>query len=242
MPENKESMLENRNYSKKEYWLISPDNVEYKGINIPEFAKSQNLCVPSLYELVAGTINSHHGWRRFENADYHRHRSYEGQVINLKEEIFGPISDVRKFMEEHSLSDRFYDLINGKTKYYDGWRLLENREVQKYKTYDIQIISPTGEIYGPIENLSEFARIHNLHVPALIGLINKEYKSHKDWKLLENKDYKPGPKEYNVTLLNKETGEKVGPISNLQQFCNEKGLDISNLFMVIKKKRNSHKN
>lgn len=47
------------------------------------------------------------------------------------------------------------------------------------------IMSPTGEIYRDITNVTQFAKKHNLHQSAL-GLVFKgKQKHHKGWKLLE---------------------------------------------------------
>ncbi len=53
------------------------------------------------------------------------------------------------------------------------------------KYYDIKLISPSGEIFGPIFNLTEFCQKHKLSQSNMWKIINHKRKSHKGWKLLD---------------------------------------------------------
>lgn len=49
------------------------------------------------------------------------------------------------------------------------------------KTYNIVLISPMGEQFGPITNLFKFCREHSLTHPTVLGIISGKYKQHKGW-------------------------------------------------------------
>lgn len=51
------------------------------------------------------------------------------------------------------------------------------------QTYDIVLISPDGEKFGPIVNLSQFCREHRLERSLLAKVINGNRRHHKGWKL-----------------------------------------------------------
>ena len=88
------------------------------------------------------------------------------------------------------------NLVIGKAKSYKGFRLPENldydfknyRKVngRRAKLHNVKLISPNGEIYGPIFNIEEFCRIHFLSASGLRHLISGKNKSHKGWKIIEN--------------------------------------------------------
>jgi group I intron endonuclease len=50
------------------------------------------------------------------------------------------------------------------------------------KFYDIKLVSPLGEIFGPITNLKEFYTKHNLS-KQIHSVINGKRNSHRGWKL-----------------------------------------------------------
>jgi group I intron endonuclease len=49
------------------------------------------------------------------------------------------------------------------------------------KTYDIILLSPSGEKFGPIISVNRFAKIHNLDHSHLYRLIKGKQKSHRGW-------------------------------------------------------------
>lgn len=56
--------------------------------------------------------------------------------------------------------------------------------LHKAKTYDVKLLSSTGEIFGPITNLLQFCLKHSLTASALRLVITGKVKHHKGWTLL----------------------------------------------------------
>jgi len=57
------------------------------------------------------------------------------------------------------------------------------------KTYNIKLVSPQGEIYGPITSLNNFCMAHELTPQHMYAVVSGKRKSHKGWRLqsLKNK-------------------------------------------------------
>ena len=53
------------------------------------------------------------------------------------------------------------------------------------KTYACKLQSPTGEIYGPITNVMEFCRKHNLQAQKMYLVLAGKRRAHKGWKIHE---------------------------------------------------------
>lgn len=62
----------------------------------------------------------------------------------------------------------------------------ESHKGQTYmaKTFDVRLQSPTGEVFGPITNLNQFAKTHNLLAQGLGALIRGKISQTKGWKLI----------------------------------------------------------
>jgi hypothetical protein len=73
-----------------------------------------------------------------------------------------------------------YALFAKKCISHFGWRLPENKDYnyenwrdynrfkKRSKYYDVKLLSPDGKVYGPIANIYEFCRIHNISNPSHI--------------------------------------------------------------------------
>lgn len=117
-------------------------------------------------------------------------------ISPTNEEYIG--EGIEKFCKEHGLSiSHMCELSKGKLFSYKGWRLLSNREyvfdrdtlckinaASKATTLPIQILSPEGIVYGPITNIADFCRRHNLHRVSVRKLVTGKIKQTKGWKLL----------------------------------------------------------
>lgn len=55
---------------------------------------------------------------------------------------------------------------------------------QKAKTHDVRLISPTGEVFGPITNLKEFARLNDLRRTNLHQVISGARLTHRGWRVM----------------------------------------------------------
>lgn len=123
--------------------------------------------------------------------------------------VYSNIENLEQFSRTHNLNScSLWNLINGKLLTYKNWRLYntpkkeillqirgEKISISKLgrsrpdvalrhtKTYDVKLISPNGEIFGPIVGVSNFARKHKLLIPKLCKLLNGKCKSHKGWTI-----------------------------------------------------------
>lgn len=53
----------------------------------------------------------------------------------------------------------------------------------RQKTYDVILLDPFGNTYGPITNVAAFAREHAIHRRQILDVINGKDKQHKGWRL-----------------------------------------------------------
>lgn len=58
-------------------------------------------------------------------------------------------------------------------------RMIESKQ----KTYEVQLVSPDGVVYGPITNLHAFCREHKLDRASVLRVINGKQKRVGQWKL-----------------------------------------------------------
>lgn len=72
--------------------------------------------------------------------------------------------------------------IGKKRQFTESWKA--NIAKTHAKTFDVQLLSPTGEVYGPITNLKAFAKKYGLHAQGLGALIRGKLSQTKGWKLL----------------------------------------------------------
>lgn len=179
---------------KKEFSLISPDGVIYSGTNISKFAKEHNLSFKSLSSLLLGNIKSHKEWRKPEDKEYSRYKTYDIKLISPTGEIFGPIKGIRKFAKDYGLYIYAIKLLaNGGLKSHKGWKLFGNKEIKrKMKKYkSITILSPNGKEYSG--TVSELSKICGLKESSLRNLPSKRRISLLGWKLIKvelNENYK----------------------------------------------------
>lgn len=105
---------------------------------------------------------------------------------------------IEKFCKDHGLSvSHMCELTKGTILSYKGWRLPCNKDyifdrdalcktnaASKTTTLFIQLMSPEGIIYGPIRNIADFCRKHNLHRVSVRKLATGKIKQTKGWKLV----------------------------------------------------------
>jgi hypothetical protein len=142
-----------------------------------------------------------------------------------------------------------WGVINEKTRSYKGWRLpknknydyvnwRKNREVTySVKNYDVQLLSPSGEIFGPFTNLKEFCEDHDIENPASIcNLLAGRTRYINGWSVYNGTKEKPhakNSKTLNIKL--KSPGGKIyGPITNLSLFCREHNLNYGSVRSYLK--------
>lgn len=147
-----------------------------------------------------------------------------------------------------------HHVIKGKNKSHKKWRTIENigyscsraGEKRKGELHDVKLLSPDGNVYGPIQNLKEFCRTHGISNHShMSNLIAGRTRYIFGWSIFTGSFDKPAVKNsktYDVKLQS-PTGDVYGPIINLKAFCREHGLNLSGMQGLIngKKKTNSYK-
>ena len=118
--------------------------------------------------------------------------------INTNEKQF--FSNMSEWAEAHGMTAvKVCELLNGKRKTYKGWTAVEVREVretvgshpdikkkppQKVAIYKSAVLQhkETGEIFN-VDNIPEFAKIHNLNKKELYKVVRGASKSYNNFKL-----------------------------------------------------------
>ncbi len=194
----------------KNYSLISPDNILYNFYgNVADFSRMLTMIDSSIScktfeyairRLLKGEIIHFRGWRLTENKDVewenipiNRRKIYNGKKYNVmllapSGEIVGPIINIEKFCKKYNLcsAGNVHRLINNKIPSYKGWTILgtgNHLKTRNAKNFDVIIIDPDGNEYGPIYNLTKFAREHNVNITGLQQLVKKNILEYKKWRI-----------------------------------------------------------
>ena len=87
----------------------------------------------------------------------------------------------KKFSEEHKRKISESRRGVKRQPFSDEWKTKMAKK--KKKTYDVRLLSPNGEIYGPIIGLNKFACLHGLHPQSLLWLFSGKISQTKGWTL-----------------------------------------------------------
>jgi len=130
-------------------------------------------------------------------------------------------------------------VVNKKCKSCRGWRLPENidYDCESYRKvegkgailHDIRLLGPDGNIYGPIFNISNFARDKKLDPSVFHNIIYGRTRYCNGWSLYNGHNEHPmvkNSKEYNIKLCSPD-GLIFQDIRNLTKFCREHDLSVS---------------
>lgn len=97
-------------------------------------------------------------------------------------------SNREKFCREHKLSARHaFKCLKGNIKHHKGWQFFYEEDFDEtmiLKPRLIEALSPDGKIYT-FNNISCFAKEHNLSSPNITMVISGKNKHHKGWKFKE---------------------------------------------------------
>jgi len=107
------------------------------------------------------------------------------------------------------------------------------------KTYNVEIVSPKGEVYGPIVNLSAFARSHSLVEENLSALISGKLKSTRGWILKDGLSKRPERKTRG-SFVSPE-GERFENVGNLAEFAEKFGLHGGGFGRLLNNQRKTYK-
>lgn len=193
--------------------LVSPDNINYsftgtmRDISRQMYSKfnfkSENYVYQGINRLLNGKSKHFIGWRLTDNEEFdwtapikrnYNTKQWDVKLVSPNGEVFGPICNLEQFCREHDIkySSDLINLINGKTRYINGWYIEGNLPVTKNsRVYDVIIEDGDGIQYGPITNLTEFSRKHSVSQSALRQFIVGNRAKYKNWKIikpLENND------------------------------------------------------
>lgn len=132
------------------------------------------------------------------------------------------IVGLQEFCDHHNLDYRsMHRLSTGKSKLksYKGWTHRNSVRQRDYiKTYE-GFIDPEGNLVGPITNLAEFCRQHDLDNTHMVAVANGRICSHRGWT---HKNGRQKQVKSYTGFINPE-GQRV-VITNLIAFCREHGL------------------
>lgn len=194
---------------RKTYTLVDPEGQIrfFKNHLLSEVARIILHDVPfskkyaGLFSVTSGRSKSYKGWRLDVDYDYENWRSnrnvnykcktYDVRLLSPDGDVFGPITNLNQFCRDHEIDNPsgILNLIRGRTRYINGWCLFDgtyNKPMPKgSKVFDVQLRSPNGELFGPIENLTGFCRDHQLNVTSIRELIAGKKKSgnYKGWTI-----------------------------------------------------------
>jgi group I intron endonuclease len=184
------------------------------------------------------------------------------ELVSISGELITVVG-IKKFCKENNLHESGFLLLRkGKIESYRGWRLASKKD-QPYilpqnlraeklkKTFNVHLVSPTNEIYGPIINMKKFCRDHGLYPQLIRNLLTGNVKIAKGWKLLSNQNMtekdieqnriKKISNTYDVKIQSPD-GKIYGPITNLREFCKEHSLSWGSMHDFLTGKKLSYKN
>lgn len=169
------------------------------------------------------------------------------ELVSPNNEIhkFKGYSTAAKFIGGKCDSTCIWQLFNGKSKSYKGWRLVENinydyKNPNKIKgkgarLHNVKLLSPEGIVYGPIFNMESFSIEHNVLSSALYNIISGRIRTYNGWSLFTGsyeKLLEKNAKVYDVNLTSPD-GKVITEIKNLTKFCKENNLSISSMKSFI---------
>lgn len=150
------------------------------GKNHPRFGKEipEHIKLALLKSLVGNTHFK--GKKHTEIAKKKLSDKHKGKKISKEQkEAHSKLMTGRKLSLKHRNNISLGNIGRKQSEHQKSAVSLKNS-----KLFNIELISPDGNVFGPIKNLAKFARDHNLSSQKLHLLITKKRKSHKGWKLV----------------------------------------------------------
>lgn len=220
----------------KSFELISPMNEIFRGANIAEFARQNDLSNSGLGDLVRGKIDYFKGWRRVGKEDgKHRHLIHFELEHKDGRKVEG--ANLKEFASKNGLDyDCLQRVVSGTRKQHLGWQLKGTSQKQKIsKPLHFKIVDPVGKVYEG-ENLKSFCKEHGLNYLGVIDTLKGMTTHYKGWKFDLGGCYSVDRK-YSL----KSPEGVVHIIRNLKEFCLEKGLNYACLYRVANSQEHSYK-
>lgn len=211
-----------------EWEVLWEGNVEEGELSSLEktYINQYNSVYPNGYNLTIGGLDpSDWNYKEYELIDYCGNTHY---VVNL-----------RLFCEENNLNySAMCNMVSDRHPVSQGYALASFRgEIPNpNKIIELENIK-TGKIERVLDqNTSKWATKKGLEGKKVRALVLKKQKVYKNWKLTETdlSEYKkPGPSK-EVTLRTPD--EQLIKITNIYQFCKEKGFERGPFYDLIKGK------
>lgn len=155
--------------------------------SIKEFAESYNLNKSSISQLLSGNRKYIFDWYN-PNGKW-QPKYYE--VISPDNKTYIVIeSKVAEFCKEHGMKGSgFNEMLKGNYNFYNGWHRINSVKLEsnRFRYNKFKLISPEGKIFEG-ENISRFAKIHNLPQSNLNQVFLGKRNNCQGWKLYKKKE------------------------------------------------------
>lgn len=176
----------------KNAFLLSPDGILYKNIqNLRQFAFENKLNEEMIRRVCLGQMHTCEGWKRHVPEGMEssvevvasKEKKVYGDLVDPSGNVYYNVTGLHSFGEKHGIfKSQLQGLFSRKLKSAKGWRLLENVNKLKFGMHNVNLISPTGEIFmGPIR-IRDF-KSYGLVQSNLQLLITGKINQYKGWKL-----------------------------------------------------------
>jgi hypothetical protein len=156
-----------------------------------------------------------------ESSGSFKSQVWEGFIDPKGNEI--TIINLEEFCRKHNLSGTAMRSLakgNRKLKSHKGWTHKNSVRKRDYiKTYD-GFIDPEGNLVGPITNLAEFCRQHNLDNTHMVAVASGRICSHRGWTHERGR----APQNYKTYIGFISPNSERVTIINLDEFCRENEL------------------
>lgn len=167
----------------------------FEGSSANDFCEQQNISRTAFVDMLKGRYKQSNGFRlpettleSIKNAESKIAKTYT--FLSPTDELI-TITNITKFCRENPGELKTSALIQvaiGNALIYKGWRLPKNKDyVQKHTSIDhssLILLSPSGETFTGITNMSQFSKTHNLHKDAIQHVLSGKRKQHKGWTLV----------------------------------------------------------
>jgi hypothetical protein len=115
----------------KDFTIIGPDGIEYKGKNLKEFCRKNNLSQGNMHSVISGKNKSYRGWHVLATeklSDKKEHSLAKEFKFLSPDQIIFEGKNLCEFCRKHNLSQsNMHHVLKGNYKQYKGWRLPDNK-------------------------------------------------------------------------------------------------------------------
>jgi hypothetical protein len=192
--------------TKKPFYIGIDSNGEiYKFSNQNRFAKKHNLLQESISDCVNKKFNFHYGWDFYKYDEWNNFNKKKKQKIinkivspnyigiNPKGNVY-EFNNQRKFAKKHNLSANSISASINKNHIHNGWYFLKYKKWNKMSEVQQEYVKENKKLqpkYIGIDknnrwyffnNQNKFANKNNLNQVGISQCLNKNQKTHREWK------------------------------------------------------------